>query len=69
MRRATLSADGCGPVRGEDGISARDTLVTRDGSTPVDGFQIVPHLAALGAAYALALPIVWKRKRETAAPT
>ncbi len=27
-------------------------------------FQIVPHLVALGAAYALALPIAWDREKE-----
>jgi putative Mg2+ transporter-C (MgtC) family protein len=30
----------------------------------VDRFQILPHLAALGAAYALALPIAWDREKE-----
>jgi len=30
----------------------------------VDKFQILPHLAALAAAYALALPIGWDRERQ-----
>ena len=30
----------------------------------MDQFQIVPHLVALSAAYALALPIGWDRERE-----
>ncbi|WP_363346600.1 MgtC/SapB family protein [Methylocystis echinoides] len=30
----------------------------------MDRFQILPHLAALGAAYILALPIGWDRERE-----
>jgi putative Mg2+ transporter-C (MgtC) family protein len=30
----------------------------------VVSFQIVPHLVALGAAYALALPIAWDREKE-----
>jgi putative Mg2+ transporter-C (MgtC) family protein len=30
----------------------------------VDTFQIVPHLIALAAAYALAFPIGWDRERE-----
>lgn len=34
----------------------------REGA-PVDRFQIVPHLLALGAAYALALPIGWDREK------
>ena len=29
-----------------------------------DGFRIVPHAAALSAAYALAFPIGWNRERE-----
>jgi putative Mg2+ transporter-C (MgtC) family protein len=32
--------------------------------TTMDRFQILPHLVALGAAYALALPIGWDRERE-----
>lgn len=31
----------------------------------MDKFQIVPHLIALAAAYALALPIGWDRERES----
>ncbi len=30
----------------------------------MDKFQILPHLAALAAAYALALPIGWDRERQ-----
>jgi putative Mg2+ transporter-C (MgtC) family protein len=30
----------------------------------LDAFRIVPHLAALAAAYALALPIGWDRERD-----
>ncbi|MDJ0450708.1 MgtC/SapB family protein [Methylocystis sp. JR02] len=30
----------------------------------MDRFQILPHLAALGAAYVLALPIGWDREKE-----
>ncbi|MCV0387783.1 MAG: MgtC/SapB family protein [Nitrobacter sp.] len=30
----------------------------------MDKFQIIPHLLALGGAYALALPIGWDRERE-----
>jgi len=30
----------------------------------VDKFQIIPHLAALAGAYALALPIGWDRERQ-----
>jgi putative Mg2+ transporter-C (MgtC) family protein len=30
----------------------------------VDKFQIIPHVLALGAAYALALPIGWDREKE-----
>jgi putative Mg2+ transporter-C (MgtC) family protein len=30
----------------------------------MDRFQILPHLAALGAAYALALPIGWDREEK-----
>jgi len=30
----------------------------------MDRFQILPHLAALGGAYALALPIGWDRERQ-----
>jgi putative Mg2+ transporter-C (MgtC) family protein len=29
----------------------------------LDGFRILPHLGALAAAYALALPIAWDRER------
>ena len=29
-----------------------------------EGFKILPHVAALAAAYALALPIGWNRERE-----
>ena len=31
--------------------------------TALDGFHILPHLAALAAAYVLALPIGWDRER------
>jgi putative Mg2+ transporter-C (MgtC) family protein len=31
--------------------------------TELDGFHILPHLAALAAAYVLALPIGWDRER------
>lgn len=34
-----------------------------DGGGRVDSFQIVPHMVALAAAYALALPIGWNRER------
>ena len=33
-------------------------------AAPLDKFQILPHLAALAAAYALALPIGWDREQE-----
>lgn len=31
----------------------------------LDGFQIIPHMIALVAAYALALPIGWDREKST----
>ena len=30
----------------------------------IEGFDLVPHLVALGIAYALALPIGWNREKE-----
>jgi putative Mg2+ transporter-C (MgtC) family protein len=62
MRRALLSAGAAALARSEDG-AARYSGHLRRKDTPVDSFQIVPHFAALGAAYVLALPIAWDREK------
>lgn len=36
---------------------------SRSEGNSLDRFQIIPHLAALGAAYVLALPIGWDREK------
>lgn len=57
MRRAMLSADGCGP--GEDGSSARVTLVTRD-----EGIRqwTAPDRSTSRRSLFLALPVAWDRE-------
>jgi hypothetical protein len=43
--------------------TARFPMRRDERKAAVDRFQIVPHLAALGAAYVLALPIAWDREK------